>query len=1001
MMTLMRSETGPDAFGTARLRGTVLEAWSASPARFREDANAEEELARGAYRDRVVVELAQNASDAAQRAGLQGRLLLTLDRWTLRAANTGAPLDCPGVEGLSTLRASAKRGEQAVGRFGVGFAAVLAVTDEPSVISSTGGVRWSRAEAAAAVAEVPELQAELARRGTSVPVLRLPLPTRGDVPDGYETVVAAPLRDTAARELVRRLLDGVDDALLLALPGLSEITVEVDGERRVLAANRQRREVEVSEGERTTRWRVAQRGGRVPGELLADRPAEEPDRWSVLLAVPLDDRGGPAPLPPSIPRVVHAPTPTDERTDLPVLVLATFPLDSTRRRVDAGPLTEWLAEEVGGAYAGLLVGLADRPDVLGLVPGPLPAGALDGMLRTAVLAALAAEPLIPPAAGPHDSGRLAPRDVVLVSGLRSAADPAALADHVAGLPDPSWWRAEPLRRLGAREIGLDEVVDRLGDPGLAPEQWHRLYAALDGADLESLATLPVPLTDGRTVRGARGVLVPTGDVDVETLAPLGLRICAPDAAHPLLYRLGAAEATPGAALRQPMVRSAVEAGDPAVSEPVLDLVATAGTTADELPWLADVLLPDATGEPAPAGELWLPGSPVLDLLDVDAAEYTVGDAALRRWGWDALRRVGARDGFAVLRVPDVALDDEAWHDLDDEAGWIDAVLSGLPKQQLPPVVAELLAVRDLDLVRDDAWPAALPLLASDPAARPALVEPAYVLLADGTRHSVPSYTAWWLRTHARLDGEPVGSRCAADAEPIVRTVLPPLPVSLDDGAVDALGLARTLGDLARDPGLLLDRLARPALDLAAEDLAAVYAALVAAGPDPAEVSPPPAVRVPDGFRTRLAPAGDVVVADGPHWLQLGLPAVLPGPPELARLLDVPVAADVHDPSPDPGGVETPVPEVARQVIPSAAAGPPASYVEHDDLVVAGRSVQWWVDRNGTVHAATSDGLARGIAWAAGRWDLRLVLAEALRDPDAVPALLAERAYGDQSGRTTL
>ncbi|MFW6090951.1 MAG: hypothetical protein ACODAF_03700, partial [Actinomycetota bacterium] len=348
---------------------------------------------------------------------------------------------------------------------------------------------------------------------------------------------------------------------------------------------------------------------------------------------------------------------------------------------------------------------------------------------------------------------------------------------------------------------------------------------------------------------------------------------------------------------------------------------------------------------------------------------------------------------------DVALDDEAWHDLDDEDGWIDAVLSRIPAQQVPPVVPELLAVRDLDLVRDDGWAAALPLLASDPRARPALVEPAYVQLADGTRHTVRPYTAWWLRAHARLDGQALGSLCAADAEPTVRALLPPLPVELDGDVVRALGLARTLDELARDPDLLLERLAQESVDLGAEQLAAIYAALVSAGTDPTEVAPPAILRVPDGSRTRLARADDVVVADGPHWLQLGLPAVLPGPPELAQLLDVPLAAEVHDPSPSGGGVETAVPDVVRQVIPNPPAGPPASYFEHDDLVVAGRSVQWWVDRHGMVHAATADGLARGVAWAAGQWDQRLVLAEALREPDAVPALLAERAYGDPGGWT--
>jgi len=58
-----------DAFGTAALRAAVLEAWRALPARLREDANTEEDHARGYYRDRVLVELAQNASDAAIRAG--------------------------------------------------------------------------------------------------------------------------------------------------------------------------------------------------------------------------------------------------------------------------------------------------------------------------------------------------------------------------------------------------------------------------------------------------------------------------------------------------------------------------------------------------------------------------------------------------------------------------------------------------------------------------------------------------------------------------------------------------------------------------------------------------------------------------------------------------------------------------------------------------------------------------------------------------------------------
>jgi hypothetical protein len=62
-----------DPFDTAGVRARVLDAWAASPSRFREDANAEEDYALGGYRDRVVVELAQNAADAAVRGVEQAR----------------------------------------------------------------------------------------------------------------------------------------------------------------------------------------------------------------------------------------------------------------------------------------------------------------------------------------------------------------------------------------------------------------------------------------------------------------------------------------------------------------------------------------------------------------------------------------------------------------------------------------------------------------------------------------------------------------------------------------------------------------------------------------------------------------------------------------------------------------------------------------------------------------------------------------------------------------
>src|SRR6185503_2439428 len=133
----------------------------------------EEDLVHGGYRDRLLVELAQNAADAAVRAGIPGRLRLELTgdgEGVLRAANTGAPLDAAGVQGLATLRASAKRDDVGtVGRFGVGFAAVLAVSDEPTVLSAGGGVAFSADRTRAEIDAVPGLADEVARRDGAVP----------------------------------------------------------------------------------------------------------------------------------------------------------------------------------------------------------------------------------------------------------------------------------------------------------------------------------------------------------------------------------------------------------------------------------------------------------------------------------------------------------------------------------------------------------------------------------------------------------------------------------------------------------------------------------------------------------------------------------------------------------------------------------------------------------------------------------------------------------------
>ncbi|MDQ0787675.1 sacsin N-terminal ATP-binding-like domain-containing protein [Streptomyces sp. B3I8] len=1035
---------GADPFGTARLRRGVLDAWATSPARFREDANAEEDLVLGGYRDRLVVELAQNAADAAARAGVPGRLRLTLRDGVLAAANTGAPLDATGVESLATLRASAKRdgAPGAVGRFGVGFAAVLAVSDEPAVLGRHGGVRWSLAEARDLASDTarhsPGLGDEIRRRDGHVPLLRLPFAAEGRAPEPYDTVVVLPLRDPAAEDLAERLLDAVDDALLLALPGLEEVVVESGQEEARTLRRRADGAHTVVEDTRhgTTRWRTAGGHGPLDPALLADRPVEERLRphWSVTWAVPVDADGGPAA--PRTSPVVHAPTPSDEPLGVPALLIASLPLDSTRRHAAPGPLTDFLVERAADAYAELLAGWRPVGDgILSLVPGPLGKGELDGALRRAILDRLPRTAFLPPADPPTahaDAGEdddtlpeaLRPRDAEVVEGA-GADTVRVLAEVLTGLLPAGLERRVELRTLGVARVPLTEAVDRLAGLEKDPGWWRRLYDSLAGVDPDRLTGLPVPLADGRTTIGPRQVLLPAADgpgVDPATLARLGLKVAHPDAAHPLLEKLGALPATPRAVLTTPQVRAAVAASldgeapgwdedglDPEeLADTVLALVRDANLEPGDEPWLGALALPDEDGEPAPAGELVLPGSPFAAVMRED--ELALVDAELaERWGEQPLAACGVLAGFQLVRATDVVLDPDELEPREgdfaepDDAGLLDAVdvwcedvLDGLPEGPVPPVATEIVAVRDLDLVDDDHWPEALALLARPPL-RDALTQPVRVLLPDGTHEVVRPYTAWWLRGHPVLDGRrPAGLR-AAGGDPLLHGLYDEADASgfEDEQVLRALGVRTSVAALLDEPGgaaELLDRLADPSRPVSAAQLHGLYGAL--AELDPERVTLPDEVRAVVDGEVVVVDAADAVVVDSPDLLPFteGVP-LLPVRPvlaaELAELFQVRRLSESVTGEVGSEGTEHDVPGSVRVLL---GASTPHTYVEHEELVVDGVGLDWRRTRDGVVHAATLEGVAAGLAWAAGQWPRRFEVAALLEDPSRTGELARDRWF---------
>lgn len=665
-----------DPFATAAIRERVLAAWAASPARFREDANAEEDYTLAAAS--VVVELAQNAADAARRAGVPGSLLVEEVDGVLYAANTGAPLTADGVEALSHLRASAKSGDS-VGRYGVGFKAVLSVTDAPAIHTRDGGVEWSRSRTAAEVAALPSLAAEVARRDGRVPVMRLPYVATPDAHAAallrdWDTVVVLPLTNDVP-------FDDVDETLLLTL---DLVTLRLAD--RVLT--------------RDPSWVVHTAAGGIPPELLADRPVEERERpyWSVTAALaPWDGR-------------LRAPQPTEERVDVPVFLSVSVPLEPSRRHVVPGPLTDWLVVRTAEAYVVLLESLPSTPALLDLIPASLPAGPVDLALREALAPLLPRARVLP-------EGRRGEETAVL--------DLPAAVTEALDLPqllDPSWLRRRSaLTALGLRVLDTADVVELLHGLDREPSWWARLYAALaDVPDRDALRALPVPLADGRTVTGPRGLLLPG---DVPPVAVEGLRWVHPEAcagrAAEVLRSAGAVDAEPGALLDA--LRDAVEASlddEPPVppdvlADAVLRLLAVAPYAARDREWLGDLALPADDGELRAADELLLPGSPAVKWVRADTA-FGIAAASLMSYGSEALVAAGVVNRFALRDFEEVRPD--AWPevlalltDLDEETlAWLRANVLLPAADGTPRRPRELLAA-GADPMLDGLYDRAAPL----------------------------------------------------------------------------------------------------------------------------------------------------------------------------------------------------------------------------------------------------------------------------------------------------
>ena len=239
-MNTIDKSWSPDAGLVREVRDQLdraIDAYRIHPDLIAEHANHEESIRTGGYASRTLLELVQNAADAlaggdADEGSGAGRveIVLDVDRKTLYCANAGRPFSKSGLTAITMAYLSRKRGDE-IGRFGLGFKSVLAVSDAPQVLSRSVAFEFNSPSAREQLAEV----GPMAKR---FPVLRTATvmdalaefdrdPILAELAEWASTIVKLPNATNLDR--LRKEIEEFSSEFLLFVNAVREVKVRVLG----------------------------------------------------------------------------------------------------------------------------------------------------------------------------------------------------------------------------------------------------------------------------------------------------------------------------------------------------------------------------------------------------------------------------------------------------------------------------------------------------------------------------------------------------------------------------------------------------------------------------------------------------------------------------------------------------------------------------------------------------------------------------------------------------
>lgn len=480
------------------------------------------ELIRERYSGRYPFELLQNAEDAAAENRLVGRAHFEVTNTALLVADNGAGFSAKHIRAISTLGASTKDPEIAIGYKGLGFKSVGEITDQPQIVSREHWFEFSAARARAAITAVTgELDEDF-----PLPTYALPFPTSledfGDdagcvqqlLDSGFTTVFRLPFRPTVTRETVAaHVVETLRPRLLLFLRATESVEVrgtDHDFSARIDRQNDGEAQVAILDvNDVVTEWLTY-----TSQPEASSAPPSTVTNPRLSVAVPLSD-GSPV-VDWTFPLQVYFPT--EELSGYPFIANADWELHLDRRQLSDTPegivYNTWLTQQMAEFITGTVLPSLDRrlgdgAALRTITPRSTSSG--HGVrLREAILERLKDVPLIPTHGGTMSRAEEAS---LMPSAVSDAAEALALCGEDA-LPQvaAAAVHADAAVRdfvdtaLDMKRIGVDELLAGLSPP--TSETADRYYAFLLAVDARAgrirfaqwLAEVPCAITDHGVMR---------------------------------------------------------------------------------------------------------------------------------------------------------------------------------------------------------------------------------------------------------------------------------------------------------------------------------------------------------------------------------------------------------------------------------------------------------------------------------------------------------------------